>query len=59
LWKLKAPLKIQGVILTKNNLARWNWQGRKQCCFFHKDETIKHLFFDCRFTCGLRPISSS
>jgi hypothetical protein len=22
LWKLKAPLKIQGVILTKNNLAR-------------------------------------
>jgi hypothetical protein len=58
LWKLKTPLKIkifmwylwQGVILTKENLAKWNWQGRKQCCFCHKDETIKHRFFYCRFT---------
>jgi hypothetical protein len=58
LWKLKTPLKIkifmwylrQGVILTKDNLAKWNWQGRKQWCFCHKDETIKHQFFYCRFT---------
>jgi hypothetical protein len=58
LWKLKAPLKIkifmwylrQGVILTKDNLAKRNWQGSKQCCFCHRDETIKHLFFYCCFT---------
>ena len=57
LWKLKAPLKIKvflwylrrGVVLTKDNLAKRNWHGSKQCCFCHKDETIKHLFFECRF----------
>ena len=57
IWKLKAPLKIKffiwylkrGVILTKDNLAKWNWQGNQQCCFCHKNETIQHLFFDCRF----------
>ena len=44
LWKLKIPLKGKvfiwllhhGVILTKDNLAKQNWQG-----------TIAHLFFDC------------
>jgi len=58
LWKLKIPLKIkifiwylkQGVILTKDNMARRNWQGSQQCCFCHEDETIQHLFFDCRVT---------
>ena len=38
IWKLKAPLKIkiflwylrQGVILTKDNLAKCNWQGNQQ-----------------------------
>lgn len=57
LWNLKAPLKIKiflwylrrGVVLTKDNLAKRNWQGSKTCCFCHKEETIKHLFFDCRF----------
>jgi len=41
IWKLKAPLKIKiflwylrrGVILTKDNLAKRNWQGNQQCCF--------------------------
>ena len=58
LWKLKTPLKIKiflwylrrGVILTKDNLVRRNWQGNQQCCFCHKNETIQYLFFDCRFT---------
>ena len=53
LWKLKAPSKIKvflwylhrGVVLTKDNLVIRNWHGSKQCCFCHKDETIKHLFF--------------
>ena len=58
LWKLKAPLKIKiflwylrrGVILTKDNLAKRNWQRNQQCCFCHENETIQHLFLDCRFT---------
>ena len=60
IWK-KAPLKIKiflwylrrGVILTKDNLAKRNWQGSKTCCFCHKEETIKHLFFDCQFACSI------
>ena len=55
LWKVKIPLKIKknlwylkrGVILTKDNLARRNWKGNKQCCFCSSDETIQHFFFDC------------
>jgi hypothetical protein len=57
LWKLKTPLKIKiflwylrrGIVLTKDNLAKRNWQGSKVCCFCHKDETISHLFYECRF----------
>ena len=53
IWKLKAPLKIkiflwyfrQDVILTKDNLAKRNWQGQQQCCFCHENESIQHLFF--------------
>ena len=56
IWKLKIPLKIKiflwflkrGVTLTKDNLAKRNWQGNQQCCFCHENETIQHLFFDCR-----------
>ena len=58
IWKTKTPTKIKifmwylrsGVILTKDNLAKCSWQGSKKCCFCHKNETIKHLFFECRFT---------
>ena len=58
IWKLKVPLKIkiflwylrQGVILTKDNLAKRNWQGNQQCYFCHENEMIQHLFSDCRFT---------
>ena len=54
---MKIPLKTKvfgwylrrGVILTKNNLAKRNWHGNKSCVFCHHDETIKHLFFQCRF----------
>ncbi|WVZ62069.1 hypothetical protein U9M48_011857, partial [Paspalum notatum var. saurae] len=56
LWKLKAPLKVKiflwylrkGVILTKDNLAKRRWQGSLTCAFCHKEETINHLFFECR-----------
>ena len=42
IWKLKLHLKIKvfiwylykGVILTKDNLARRQWQGDRKCCFF-------------------------
>jgi hypothetical protein len=57
LWKLKLPLKIKifqwylkkGVVLTKDNLIKRNWNGSKRCAFCSKDETIQHLFFDCHY----------
>jgi hypothetical protein len=57
IWKLRMPLKTKvfswylrrGVILTKDNLAKRNWHGCKKCVFCQEDETIKHLFFHCRF----------
>ena len=45
MWYLR-----RGVILTKDNLAKQNWQRNQQCCFCHENETIRHLFFNCRFT---------
>ena len=58
IWKSKIPLKVKilmwylqrGVVLTKDNLARRNWQGSKKCCFCTHDETIRHLFFQCNFS---------
>ncbi len=57
IWKLKMPLKIKifmwyllkGVVLTKDNLARRNWNGSLRCSFCLKNESIQHLFFDCHF----------
>jgi hypothetical protein len=54
---MKIPLKNKffgwylrrGVILTKDNLVKRNWHGSTRCVFYHQDETIKHLFFQCRF----------
>lgn len=48
LWKLKVPLKIKiflwylikCVTLTKDNLAKRNWQGCKRCAFCSHDESI-------------------
>jgi hypothetical protein len=56
IWKMKIPLKTKvfawylrrGVILTKDNLARRNWQGCMRCVFCNHDESIKHLFFSCQ-----------
>jgi hypothetical protein len=52
LWKSKLPLKIKiflwflkRVILTKDNLAKRNWNGSKQCVFCHENESIQHLFW--------------
>jgi hypothetical protein len=55
LWKIKVPLKIkiflwylrQGVVLTKDNLAKRQWKGGTDCCFCGKQESIQHLFFEC------------
>ena len=57
IWKLKLPLKIKvfmwylykGVILTKDNLARRQWQGDTKCCFCSSEESIQHLLFDCHY----------
>ena len=55
IWQIKVPLKIKvflwylskGVTLTKDNLAKRNWNGSKLCSFCGHNETIQHLFFDC------------
>jgi hypothetical protein len=55
---MKIPLKTKkigwylrrDVILTKDNLVKWNWHGSTLCVCCHRDETINHLFFQCRFT---------
>jgi hypothetical protein len=57
IWKIKVPLKIKifmwflyrKVILTKDNLAKRNWNGCKKCAFCDSDESINHLFFYCPF----------
>jgi hypothetical protein len=61
LWKLKLPLHIKvfgwylrkGVILTKDKLAKRNWNRSRTYVFFHQDETIKHLFFQSCFAISL------
>jgi hypothetical protein len=57
IWQIKVPMKIKsflwylkkGVILTKDNLARRNWNDDRKCCFCHCPETIQHLFLDCLY----------
>ena len=57
IWKLRMPLKmkifmwylLKGVVLTKDNLARRNWNGSLRCCFCMKNETIQHLFVECHY----------
>jgi hypothetical protein len=52
LWKLKISLRIKifmwyfkrEVVLTKDNLARHNWNGNKVCSFCSQQELIQHLF---------------
>ena len=36
-------------ILTKDNLAKRNWNGCTKCCFRDQEETIHHLFISCPF----------
>jgi hypothetical protein len=45
----------KGVILTKDNLINYNWNGNKQCSFCCKDESIQQLFYClyARFVWGL------
>ena len=37
------------VLLTKDNLAKRQWNGCKKCCFYDFIETIDHLFLACPF----------
>ena len=54
IWKIKVPLRIKvfmwfvhkEVVLTKDNLAKHNWEGSQRCSFCGQYETIKHLFLD-------------
>ena len=55
IWCRRIPLKVKifmcflrrGIILTKDNLAKRNWRGNRNCCYCSKLESIQHLFFDC------------
>ena len=55
IWQIKIPTRLKiflwylkkGVILTKDNLARRNWNGDTRCSFYHSPESIQHLFLDC------------
>jgi hypothetical protein len=57
IWKMKIPLKTKifgwylrrAVILTKDNFVKHNWHGSTHCVFYHHNEMINHLFFQCRF----------
>ena len=35
-------------MLTKDNLLKRGWKGDSKCKFCGLEETIQHLFFDCR-----------
>jgi two-component response regulator (ARR-B family) len=37
------------VLLTKDNLAKRNWQGDQKCCFCDSCEIVDHLFISCPF----------
>jgi hypothetical protein len=57
MWKVRIPLKIKifmwhvykGVVLTKDNISKRNWNGSNQCSFCCNDGSIRHLFFDCLY----------
>ena len=40
---------LNKVILTKNNLAKRQWNGCKKCAFYDSKKSIDHLFFPCPF----------
>jgi hypothetical protein len=58
IWKIKIPLKNKnfawyihrGVILTKDNIIKWNFHENKTCVLWSQDETINHLFFQYNFS---------
>jgi hypothetical protein len=66
-WRIKIPLKVkklwylkQGVVLTKDNLAKRKWKGCSKCSFCDVNETIQHLFLEChmaRMVWGLASIT--
>jgi hypothetical protein len=52
IWQIKISTRIKiflwylkkGVTLTKDNLARRNWNGDTRCSLCHSPESIQHLF---------------
>ncbi|WVZ79833.1 LOW QUALITY PROTEIN: hypothetical protein U9M48_027365, partial [Paspalum notatum var. saurae] len=56
-WNLTPNGKFLGIILTKYNLAKRNWQESLTCAFCHKEGTINHLFFECRLARSIWSVS--
>jgi hypothetical protein len=56
IWHMKVPLKIKiflwflkkGIILTKDNLTKRNWNGSKARCFLAHLK-LSNTFFDCHY----------
>jgi hypothetical protein len=57
IWKIKIPLKIKifmwflskKVLLTRDNLAKRNWNGNTKYCFCDNEKSVEHLFIFCPF----------
>jgi hypothetical protein len=57
LWKIKIPLKIKifmwflskKVLLTRDNLAKRNWNGNTKCSLCDAEQSVEHLFISCSF----------
>lgn len=37
------------MLLTRDNLAKRNWNGSKKCCFCGSEDTVNHVFISCHF----------
>ena len=66
IWKLKVALKIKkkwylrkDVTLTKDNLAKRNWQGCTKFCFCSSLKIIQHLFFEYHLQKGISKIEAA
>ncbi len=42
------PIKLNGILASKENLKRWSISEDDFCGFWGETETIEHLFYYCR-----------
>jgi hypothetical protein len=62
--KIKIALKIKifmwfiskKVLLTRDNLAKRNWNGNTKCSFCDAEKSVEHLFIFCSFARLIWPV---